>query len=174
MAPVIKATIRDTPFTYSTPGLLAYSLSFAPNPSYSDALSVTYFKAQLAFRGFSQRDRDIEALKSRLSFAVADMGTRMNPEVARKGKQMKAEFTRRVREEEREEQERAGETEEERERDAQSEEGDADIARKGRLEHKWANRVIDEDLAQEEPREFLRHLFFDKRGRNKGGPPVVL
>jgi hypothetical protein len=123
-------------------------------PTYSPSHPAKYYKAQLAFRGYSPLIDDIETLKSRLRFAVADKGEEMDKDVRDRARQMKWEFERKQR------------VMQERKQKAEGE-------KKRRLEQKWENRVVDEELAKEHPRGFLKALFCDE-GINEGVPPVVL
>ena len=51
---------------YSSSGFQAFGYNFDDNPSYTVERLIEFWKAQLAFRGFSPRGNNIEALKQRV------------------------------------------------------------------------------------------------------------
>jgi hypothetical protein len=66
MEGVQQKLINNITFTYSSSGFEAFRYNFDDNPSYTFQRPIEYWRAQLAFRGFSPRGNDIEALKKRV------------------------------------------------------------------------------------------------------------
>lgn len=85
-----RIEINDTEYTYSYSNskLLAYGYAFSRDLPYNEAKPLNFWKAQLAFRGYSARGSDVTALKERLRYA--DM-TEMDPRI--KAKLLNADMT---------------------------------------------------------------------------------
>jgi hypothetical protein len=66
MGDVQHKSINSINFVYSSSGFQAFGYNFDDNPSYTVERPIEFWKAQLAFRGFSPRGNNIEALKQRV------------------------------------------------------------------------------------------------------------
>jgi hypothetical protein len=204
MGDVQHKSINNINFVYSSSGFQAFGYNFDENPSYTVERPIEFWKAQLAFRGFSPRGNDIEALKKRVRDAGKDAmdekvtewceemlaATRAGAAVNRK---RKAEL----------ELENMRQAASPRARAAAASASSAPLGRPAILNFIGVaeqarqaaiakdaygagrrvapppppprpGRVVNHRLAQNNPDAFLRECFFDEHGRDTGDEPVAL
>lgn len=84
----IQSILNGNAFLYDSTGFKMLGYLYDSNPDYSINRSIGYFKAQLAFRGYSNPGHNIEALKVRLRGA----GNALDERVMSLGEDMKRQW----------------------------------------------------------------------------------
>lgn len=170
---VVEFTIKNVGYSFDGQEFtcFGYGMSTQPFDRPRRNQPIEYWKAQLAFRGFSSRGSDIDALKQRLANADTDemdITVRLGCEkwadvwIQKREKQERARHAHQAR----------PESQREVELDAQRQYEQKAPHRD--LDSKWANRIINRRLAGNNPDSFLFELFCNEYGEDEGGPPIEL
>ena len=167
----IKRTLNNVEYEFNTHGFQAWGYSFDPTPSCTIKRPIEFWRAQLAFRGYSARGSDIEALKVRLRGTKSEV---MDAKVAGLGKKMTLLATG------------------SRKRKANEQAGQPRLAPGVRTQvaasayvgspaqHAQLIRerppgfVVRIRLAENDPEKFIREAFYDENGLDAGYRPVEL